>query len=299
LDTPGVSYGTLREILKQYGNNYALTDSILQIGRDIAKNQLFGSAEIKVKYASAVAARMRSLEHEVKLVFATRWQVLTSVSSVVLNEEKVQLKKLKQTMSWEERKTCVLDWKQENEVFLNQALGFKNGPQYRVLAGILFSPSTSEVIVPQLQGVIQADGAHTSFGKYTIFSAYRTTANGNMSPLAFGIMFGNKDTGNWTKFWEFVKEIHTYVNSQTITILMDQDKGSIAAISDMLPEVHQFHCSYHRHQNIIKACSGHGQTPFTALWMYNLHFVDQILCHSLMPPKRNFILRCIPLTFTT
>ena len=29
LDSPGVSYGTLREILKQYGSNYALTDSIL------------------------------------------------------------------------------------------------------------------------------------------------------------------------------------------------------------------------------------------------------------------------------
>ena len=152
-------------------------------------------------------------------------------------------------------------------MFLNQALGFENGPQYRFLAGTFFSPSTSKVIVPQLQDVIQANGAHTSFGKYTLFSAYAygTTANVNMSPLAFGIMFGNKDTGNWTKFWEFVKEIHPSVNSQTITILTDQDKGSIAAISDTLPEAHQFHCSYHRHQNIIKACGGHGQTPFTAL----------------------------------
>jgi hypothetical protein len=102
LDTPGVSYGTLREILKQYGNNYTPTDSILQIGRDIAKNQLFGSAEIKLKYSSAVAARMRSLGHEVKLLFATRRQVLTSVSSVLLSKEKARLKKLKQTMSGEE-----------------------------------------------------------------------------------------------------------------------------------------------------------------------------------------------------
>jgi hypothetical protein len=138
-----------------------------------------------VKYASAVAARMRFLGHEVKLVFATRRQVLTSVSSVVLSEELVRLKKLKQTMSGAERKKCVLDWKQENEVFLNHALGFENGPQYRFLAGILFSPSTSKVIVPQLQDVIQANGAHTSFGKYTLFSAYGTTANVNMSPLAF------------------------------------------------------------------------------------------------------------------
>ena len=53
-------------------------------------------------------------------------------------------------------------------------------------------------------------------------------------------------------------------------MLTDQDKGSITAISATLPEAHQFHCSYHRHQYIIKACGGHGQTPLTALWMYNL-----------------------------
>jgi hypothetical protein len=77
----------LREILKQCGNHYALTDSILQIGRDIAKNQLFGSADVNVKYAEAGAARMRALGHEVKLIFATRRQVLTAVSLVVLSEE--------------------------------------------------------------------------------------------------------------------------------------------------------------------------------------------------------------------
>ena len=93
---------TLREILKQYGNNNALTDSILQIGRDIAKNQLFGSADVNVKYAESVAARMRALGHEVKFIFATRCQVLTAVSSVALSEELARMKKLKQTMSGEE-----------------------------------------------------------------------------------------------------------------------------------------------------------------------------------------------------
>ena len=121
-------------------------------------------------------------------------------------------------------------------------------------------------MVPLLQDVIQANGAHTSFGKYSLLSAYGTMANGNMSLLAFGIMFGNKDTGNWTKFWEFVKEIYPSVNAPTTTFLTDQDKGSIAAISAIMPEAHQFHCSYHRRQNIIKACAGgNGKTPLTAL----------------------------------
>ena len=93
----------MRENLKQYGNNYALTDSILQLGRDIAKNQLFGKAEVNVKYAEAVAGRMRSLGHEVKLIFATRREILTAVSSIVLSKELARKKKLKQSMSGKER----------------------------------------------------------------------------------------------------------------------------------------------------------------------------------------------------
>ena len=46
------------------------------------------------------------------------------------------------------------------------------------------------------QEVVQADGAHTSFGKYTLFSAYTTMANGNMANIAFRILFGNEDTKN-------------------------------------------------------------------------------------------------------
>ena len=88
-----------------------------------------------------------------------------------------------------------------------------------------------------------------------------------MSPLAFGIMFGNEDTGNWTKVWEFVNEIHPSVNALQTTLLMDQEKGSTATISAIMSEANQFYCSYHRRQNIIKTCGGHGQTPLTALWV--------------------------------
>ena len=63
-----------------------------------------------------------------------------------------------------------------------------------------------------------------------------------------------------------MKEIHPSVNAPTIPILTDQDKGSITAKSATLPEMHQFHRSYHRHQNIIKACAGGDRkTPLTAL----------------------------------
>jgi hypothetical protein len=53
--------------------------------------------------------------------------------------------------------------------------------------------------------------------------------------------------------------------------LTDQDKGSIAAIEEKLPQAAQFHCLFHPCQNSIKKCGGgKGCTPLTALWMYNL-----------------------------
>ena len=70
-------------------------------------------------------------------------------------------------MCGEERKKYVVDWKAEHEAFLNVALGYEDGPRYHFLACILFAPSSSKKIVPLLQDVIQADGAHTSFGKYS------------------------------------------------------------------------------------------------------------------------------------
>ena len=109
-----------------YGNNYALTDSVLQVSRDMTKNQLFGSADVNVKYASAVAARMRDLGHEVKLVFSTRREVLTAVSSIVLSEELARRKKLKQSFNGAERKKYVDNWKLEKEKFLYDALGYED-----------------------------------------------------------------------------------------------------------------------------------------------------------------------------
>ncbi len=50
-------------------------------------------------------------------------------------------------------------------------------------------------------------------------------ANSNMSPLAFAILYRNKNTSNWTKFWDYVLKLHPLMNSGDITIITDQDKG--------------------------------------------------------------------------
>jgi hypothetical protein len=71
-EMPGIAYQSLREILKPYAKDYALTDSILQDGRDLAKDVLFGSAEENVQYAKGLQAELRALGHEVELLFADK-----------------------------------------------------------------------------------------------------------------------------------------------------------------------------------------------------------------------------------
>jgi hypothetical protein len=73
--------------LKPYINNYAITDSILQEGRDLAKGPLFGSPEDNVVYARSIQAKLRKLGHHVELIFANQQEILPKVCAAVLSEE--------------------------------------------------------------------------------------------------------------------------------------------------------------------------------------------------------------------
>jgi hypothetical protein len=133
--------------------------------------------------------------------------------------------------------------------------GVDDGPPLSFLTGIRFVTSCSKQMVPLLEDVVQADGAHKSYGKYTLFTAYGTSANGNMVLVAGAILFGNEDKVNWFKFWTFLKTHHPSLSCPKKTILTDQDKGSIAAVADIM-DAAQFHCCYHRRNNIIKERGG-------------------------------------------
>jgi hypothetical protein len=78
-----------------------------------------------------------------------------------------------------------------------------------------------------LQDVIQADAAHMSFGKYTLFSAYANTANMTMVSLGFAILFSNMDKHNWTKFWKFIKNTHPIVNLNNKTISPTRTRAAL------------------------------------------------------------------------
>ncbi|KAL3772055.1 hypothetical protein ACHAWU_008077 [Discostella pseudostelligera] len=270
-NTPNMSYDQFREVLKPYGHAYAFTDSILQDAKRKAKLDLFGSAEKNVTYANGVVSEMIALGHHAKLEFMSRKQVMKRLGVILINEEnKRRLDAKEAVMDKSEWNLFVKNWKKENAVALEKECGLADGPQSRFLTGIMFAPSTSSHQVPLLQKVVQADASHMLIGKYTLFSAYSGTANMNMSPVAFAILFGNEDTASWTQFLEFTAQIHPSLNSREVTIVTDQNKGSIEAIKKVLPDAFHFHCSWHRRQNITKYFGNReGTIRLSANWMFN------------------------------
>jgi hypothetical protein len=92
-ENPGITYQTIREIMKPYAKEYTLTEIILQDGRDLAKMLLFGYADDNVKYADGVMGQLRALGHEVEMFFNDRRSTLQMVSTAVLYEENMRRKK--------------------------------------------------------------------------------------------------------------------------------------------------------------------------------------------------------------
>ncbi len=126
----------------------------------------------------------------------------------------------------------------------------------KFFSGISFLTSGAQKAVPFLQQVFQADACHMSFGKYTLFFCYRTTANCNAYPVAFGILFGNEDKEGGMNFGDFAKSVHPSIDDTRVTIITDQAKRLTQLIAEVLPLTGHFHCSYHRHQNILKFVRG-------------------------------------------
>jgi hypothetical protein len=167
---------------------------------------LFGNPEENFKCAYAIAMAIEEMGHTVELIFTNQCKTMKSVNAILLKEALDRKKVEKLTMTTDKHRDYVNNWKKDNDVFLCNPLGLEDGLQYKFLMGIMIAPSTSKNQVPFLQEVIQADVAHMSFDKYTFYSAYASTANGNMLALGFAILFGNKDKDNWIQFLEIHQE---------------------------------------------------------------------------------------------
>jgi hypothetical protein len=189
---------------------------------------------------------------------------------IVISDELLRRKEFDgSTLTNSEQASYVDKWMEEHADILVNQLGSKNDG-LSFLNGMFFVPSFAKTTVPFLKDMFMADACHLQFGKYTLFSCYGITANANMSPVAFAILFGNENGTAWKQFWEFCVDTHPMMNRAQVTIVTDQDKGQMNAIARHMNLAGHFHCSWHRRQNIIKKCGGGGgRTPYSALWMYN------------------------------
>jgi hypothetical protein len=198
--------------------------------------------------------------HTVRLNYTGRRETLKKIEAVVLSEELLRRKHLdNSTMDNAEWDAYIAQWKEDHRDLLLEQLGPK-GVNVSFLDGIFFMPLFSQGTVPQLQRLMMADVCHLNFGKYTLYSCYGITANANMLPVGFAIIFGNENLLSWKAFCKFVVELYPSVNERDVTIVTDQDKGLEKAIAEEVNQVVNFHCSFHRSQNIIKMCGAKSGT---------------------------------------
>ena len=260
VDTPDISNKNLRQAMSAYGKEHSLADSILQEARTEAKVQLFGIAEENVKYAEGMKSELEKDGHIVELMYTTRKETIRNVEHLVATNG---------TLDRDERSQFWSKWKTENYALLDNQLGFKTQAK-QFVHGVFFMASFSQKTVPELQTLFMADACHLNFGKNTMFTCYGITANANMSPVGFAIIFGNENGDSWKEFWRYIVKTHPSINRADVTIVTDQDKGSMGAIEEILPAVGHFFCAWHRRKNIIKQCGGSsGRVPYSALWVYN------------------------------
>jgi len=200
-DNPGCTNKILRCFLKSYGKEYAFTESILQEARTAARSQLFGSPDVNVRYVATVKEELKKRGHIVRMAYTERQETLRNIEVSVLSEELLPRKHTdNSTMTKDERKAFIAKWKTEHRDLLMEQLGPKC-VHVSFLHGIFFCPSFSQATVPELQRLVMADACHLHFGKYTLYSCYGITANANMFPIGFAILFGNENLVGWQAFW--------------------------------------------------------------------------------------------------
>jgi hypothetical protein len=205
--------------------------TFLQNAQTKARKLIFGVPEENVGYASFVKDELEKLGNFVMLSFTNQKETIQNVEKIIIADEVLRWKEAHLVeLAPNNRRVFVSKWMNDNSKILVKQLGWKSD-NVSFLEGVLFAPLFVQRTVPHLQKTYMADACHLNFGKYTLFSCYGVTANLNMSPVGFAIIFGNENTSNWTKFWEYVLKLHPSMNSRYISIITNQDKGQQNAIA--------------------------------------------------------------------
>jgi hypothetical protein len=267
---PNIPNKELKALLKDYVKDIFLTPSLLQQTRTTIRKEVFGDADTNVMYVRALERLLHNSGHDFEFYVREKDDVLHKCEEIALSQH-IALKKVEGTkLMRTEKIEYIKQWKHDNKVMLEESgLCHNSSETHRFVSGVFLSLQQARHTVPFLQSVFQADAAHMNFGKYTLYSCYGNTANGNTFPVAIAIIFGNEDKEGWTRFWKFVLRIHPTIQEPKNTIITDQQKGSIPALADVLPAVVNFFCSFHRRENIKKFVKG-GTGEYSCWWFYNL-----------------------------
>lgn len=272
-ERPNLSSKEIANILKPYVIDIFLTYALIVKVRRIIRNTVFGDPDKNVTYIPALVERLEEGGHDFDVFVKPAQDVRKRLFAVVLEEKMTALKKSNKTMGKIEKLSYLAAWENANKDMLEDVgLGKNCSMQVQetnFVTGVFLSLGPAKTTVPLLQKVYQADAAHMNFGKYTLYSCYGITANCNAFPVALGIIFGNEDKEGWSRFWTFAKTRHPSLNQPDVTIITDQQKGSIEAMEEVLPQAVNFFCSYHRKKNIRDVVKG-GVGEYSCHWYYEL-----------------------------
>jgi hypothetical protein len=209
---------------------------------------LFGDPEEIVKYAYAIAKAIEGMGHTADLIFTDRHKTMKTVNALVLMEEMDRKKAEKQSMTRQEKVEYVNNWMKDTNIFLCDTLGLEDGPQYKFFDGYFHCTIHIKEASTFFAGSHPGRCGPHGFRKYTLYSVYATTANGTMLALGFAMLFGNEDNKNWTHIWKFIKKTHPIFDQSNFTIITNQNKGSLAAMEDIVPLAGRFLYSFYCQQ---------------------------------------------------
>ena len=268
--TPNLNNKRCKNILAHHIKTKFMTESLLQNARTITKLAVFGYPEHNVQYADALCSELKTQGHDCVMIQHDALHVRRMLEEDILQEEVLKQKKIGHMMTAKLKQQFMLTWRKANASMLDEGgLGLipDGQPSQLFFSGIYFSPNYTKLALPYLQQVFQADACHTSFGKYTMYTCYGTTANCNTFVIAVMILFGNETKVGWNIFFENVKKDHVTVNIPQRTFITDQAKGLTESIAEVMDEVGQICCYFHRCQNILKVVRG-GSGKFSGVWLY-------------------------------
>jgi hypothetical protein len=227
-EKPNISNKALTMLLSPYVVDKLLTHSLMNQTKKHLRLHLFGDPAQNMTYLPELVHELEAAGHEYQIITKSMASVLQKVEEMVLTQHIALMKASGVKLLKQDKIDFIEEWRKENQALLLK-VGLGEGPSDRncFVTGIFISLSTARAAVPLLQTVYQADAAHTNFGKYTLYSCYGVSSNGNTFPVCLAIVVGNEDKDGWTRFWNFATRIHPCINPPVTTVITDKAGGTM------------------------------------------------------------------------